>query len=165
MPGNGLSFGLRWVVSTVAVCGFLCVAQPQPAYACSPPLGGFPNYTVLDRVNAADVVLEGTIVGVAQNTPEFGLQIATVQVQRYLKGSGPSTVDIANFGQSSLCLVTAFVDDHWVFYVTDDVQAGFTANYLTAYDAVDVVNSRVLTLINVALGPKHYLPIILRNKG
>ncbi len=34
------------------------------AYACTPPVGGLPNYTIADHVQWAPIVLEGVVVSV-----------------------------------------------------------------------------------------------------
>lgn len=153
-----MRIGCFWL-STLGV--FFWGASVTPIFACSPPFGGFPPYTVVDRTRAADVVLEGVVVSVMEDVPEFGLQTATVQVNQYLKGDGPQTISVTNFGQTSLCLTTVFIDDHRVFYLKGDAETGFKANYLTAHDAVDAVNDAVLGWIAVGIEPPVYLPALM----
>ncbi len=115
----------------------MLVRPPLPALACTPPPGGLPPYTVADRTNAAEVVVEGTIVALTDADNYGAIKTATVEVRLYFKGDGPAVVSIARFGPSSLCLSPVSVGQHWIFYTTGDPRTGLTAHYLSQFDAVD----------------------------
>lgn len=147
------------------------LAVPAPsALACTPPPGGLPSYTVADRVNAAEVVLEGTIVALTDENDYFAIKTATVAVDRYFKEIGPVIVTIAHFGPSSLCLSEVSVGQRWIFYTTGDPATGLTAHYLSQFDAVDPATPEVIAQVIAAAGhnpvPPYgywiYLPIILK---
>ena len=150
---------------------FLILAVPAPsALACTPPPGGLPLYTVADRVNAAEVVLEGAIVALTDENDHFAIKTATVIVDRYYKQIGPVIVTIARFGPSSLCLSEVSVGQRWIFYTTGDPATGLTAHYLSQFDAVDPATPEVIAQVITAVGadpvPPYgywvYLPIILK---
>jgi len=103
----------------VLVCIGLGLAWPlpPPAFACTPPPGGLPHITTAERTNAAEIVLEGTVVDGTnqQGEPEYPLLVVKVQVLQYLKGGGPAIITIDGFGQGSLCLAEARIGDHLSF--------------------------------------------------
>ena len=74
------------------------------ALACTPPAGGPIRYSVTERTLAAPVVLVGTVSSVDGDPRNSNIQMATARVEEYLKGNGPSEVEIGNFGPTSLCL-------------------------------------------------------------
>ncbi len=88
-----------WIRKLLGVCltGFAVVlfaivilltpSQPfsSTACACTPPPGGHPVYTVADRVDAADVVLEGIVTEVRGS---WWPQEADVNVTQYFKDRG-----------------------------------------------------------------------------
>lgn len=149
---------------------FLLVTPTPPVLACTPPPGGLPPYTVADRTNAAEVVVEGTIVALTDADDYGAIKTATVKVDLYFKGSGPAVVSIARFGPTSLCLSPVSVGQHWIFYTTGDASTGLTAHYLSQFDAVDPVTSDIVAQVIAAVGHDPvrpygywvYLPIILK---
>jgi hypothetical protein len=152
----------------------LIFGLPVPAaLACTPPPGGLPPYTVADRVNAAEVVLEGTIIALTNEADPLAIKTATVEVKQYFKGTGPVIVTIAQFGPSSLCLSPVFVGQSWIFYAAGDPQTGLTAHYLSQFDAVDPATTEVIAQVIATLGyepvsPYGYwvfLPVILKASG
>ncbi len=160
---NSLVRFTKLVCFVLALNIILIFVMPAPsALACSPPPGGFPPYTVADRVNAAGVVLEGTVVAL---TDDFAVYTATVAVDQYFKESGPDIVTIAQFGFTSLCLSEVSVGQKWVFYATGDPATGLTAHYLSAHDAIDPATPEVITKVIAAVnGHRLYLPIVLKHK-
>lgn len=124
----------RLFFSICLIFGLLGLIPVAPAQACTPPPGGLPSYTVADHVQAAPVVLEG----VASYTTFLNFSIsATVQVVQYIKGSGPATVEISGFGDSSVCLVNVNTGDHLIFLASGDPASGqLQAYYLSQFDAV-----------------------------
>src|SRR5262245_15760059 len=96
-------------------CGMavlLSMLWAMPALACTPPPGGLPVITIAQRVQAADVVLRGTITQVA--VENFQNYTATIAVQSYYKSSGPATVTITNFGTGADCRSAVGVGDDWI---------------------------------------------------
>jgi hypothetical protein len=168
---NALARLTKWVCLVLALNIILILAVPAPsALACTPPPGGLPPYTVADRVNAAEVVLEGTIVALTDENDYFAIKTATVAVDRYFKEIGPVIVTIAHFGPSSLCLSEVSVGQRWIFYTTGDPATGLTAHYLSQFDAVDPATQEVIAQVIAAVGHDPvlpyghwiYLPIILK---
>ena len=123
----------------------------KPAYACSPPVGGFLQYTVGDRTSAAEVVLEGTVADVSPDGNVF--DSATVEVHQYFKGSGPATVEISGFGQESLCLSEVRIGDRLIFYANLNQSGELSAHYLRlSTDAVDPADTKTILEVMAAVG-------------
>jgi hypothetical protein len=123
-------------------------------------------YTVAERTNAAEVVLEGTVIAVTD--PHYGT--ATINVHRYFKGIGPAVVTVSDLGTTAMCLSPVWVGDRRIFYTTGDPISGLRAHYLSASDAVDPADAEIIAEIIAAVGHDPvlpfgyyvYLPIILR---
>src|SRR4051812_34670585 len=85
----------------IFVLGFLIFSffPLHSVSACSPTAtpAGFKGYSVADRTNAAQIVVEGTIQSVqhyqvVEGDVRFSGDEATIEVQRYLKGSGAKSI-------------------------------------------------------------------------
>lgn len=130
----------------VLVAGLLRAA---PAWACTPPPGGLPSYTATDRTLAAPIVVEGTAFAISG---EFFSQTAVVDVARYLKGIGPQYIAISGYGPSSVCLSEITQNFTGVFYVSGDETTGYSAFYLSQFDALAPNDEATLTEIIAASG-------------
>jgi hypothetical protein len=111
----------------------LSFASPSLVSACTTTPEGRPSYTLADQVNAAPIILEGTVLAVSKDSYPF---TATVQVQQYFKGSGPQEVIIGNFGSSAMCLTEVSVGDHLIFFASGEPDTGLRAFYMSAGAAV-----------------------------
>jgi hypothetical protein len=147
---------LAWQCGCALMLSLLWAA---PALACTPPPGGLPVITIAQRVQAADVVLRGTITKVTVES--FQNHTATIIVQSYFKGSGPATVMIANFGTGADCRSAVHVGDDWIFFAKGDPNALMQANYLSQFDAVTPPTAETIAQILAALNsrPRAYLPL------
>ncbi len=105
---------------------------PAPAFACTPPVGGLPRYTISEHVRAAPIALEGVVTAVSSQDYS---EAAAIQVVQYLKGSGPAAIAAQGFGPGSQCLSEVSVGQHALFYLTDS-GTGYFAYYLSQFDAV-----------------------------
>ncbi len=123
-------------------------AFPSTALACTPPPGGLPQYTVAERVNAAPIVIEGAVTKIDGQTSPY---TATINVIRYFKGSGTDTIQVKNYGSSSLCLSDVRVNDHRIFYITGNPTSGYFAFYMSQFDAVAPATGEVTTQIIAAV--------------
>lgn len=112
-----------------------CLITPATALACTPPPGGLPNHTVTDRTQAAQVVVEGTVLSV-QTDPATYRDLAVIQVTGYLKGIGPALIAVSNYGSSTICLSPVSAGQTGVFFINGDEATGYTASYLSQFDAV-----------------------------
>lgn len=92
----------------------LASRQTISVYACTATPTGQAPPTIADRVAHADIVLVGTVTQYLDESFEWS---AVVQVEQYLKGSGPERVTVLDFGDSSVCRRHVAVDDRLVFYV------------------------------------------------
>lgn len=131
------------------------VADPS-LYACTPPVGGLPSYTVAERVAAAEIVLEGTVTAVEGDPFP---QTATITVHQYIKGSGPETVTMSNFGPSGICLSEVSVGDHRLFYASGDPADDLRAFYLSQFDAVAPADPATLNEAITAAGQEPFIPV------
>src|SRR5215207_2866023 len=86
----------RWRGWRCGIALLLSALSTAAALACTPPPGGLPVFTIAQRVQAADVVLEGTVT--QMSAINFQNDTATITVQRYFKSTGPASVTITNFG-------------------------------------------------------------------
>ena len=86
------------VVLALAIGLVLIPPAAAPVCACTPPPGGLPDYTVADRTNAAEVVLEGTVLALTRESEYINVNTATVHVHQYFKGIGPAIATISGFG-------------------------------------------------------------------
>jgi hypothetical protein len=141
--------------------GVVLALWAVPALACTPPPGGLPVYTIAQRVAAADVVLEGTVTQVSTITiPD---DTATIQVQRFFKGSGPATVTITDFGPGAMCRSQVAVGNRFIFFARGDPATMMEANYLGQFDAVAPADPDTIAEVIAALNttPRAYLPMVL----
>jgi hypothetical protein len=149
---------LRWRCGIALLLSALSAAS---ALACTPPPGGLPVFTIAQRVQAADVVLEGTVTQMA--AINFQDDTATIAVQRYFKGSGPASVTITNFGPGALCRSSVQVGEHWIFFAKGDPSALMSASYLSQFDAIAAPSTSTIAQILAALDsrPRAYLPLLV----
>ncbi len=144
---------LQLVLLTAVVSA--AVYPAQRADACTPPAGGLPKFTVADRTEAAEIVLEGTVASLTDED----IISATVDVQQYFKGQGPATVDISGFGPSSLCLSRVGTGDRLIFYARGDPSNGLSAHYLSQFDAVDRADAQTIAEVIAAVGQAQITPV------
>jgi hypothetical protein len=128
---------------------------PPSAALCTPPIGGLPRYTVAERVAAADIVLEGTVTAVSGDPPNS----ATITVLQYIKGSGPATVTMGNFGPGSICRSEVNIGDHRLFYASGDPAANLQAFYLSQFDAVASAEPQIISEAIAAAGQEPFVPV------
>jgi hypothetical protein len=147
----------------------LIISTPT-ARACTEPVGGHPVYTVAERTQAAEVVLEGLVLDITNPDNEYAPRTATVKVYRYFKGTGPAIVTISGFGPPMLCLDQVYLGTWALFYTTGEPETGLYAHYMGNADAVDPVTPATVAEIIAAAGHEpvvaaghwFYLPLILK---
>ena len=150
----------RLIVAALIV-GAVGLAPPAPAFACTPPPGGLPYYSVADHVKAAPIVLEGVVIAtIGPYYPDYP-EVANVQVVQYLKGNGPSVIVISGFGPSSVCLSSVGLGQHLIFYVRGD-ENGYYAFHLSQFDAVAPADSQTIAEAAAASGQQ---PIFISPAG
>jgi len=81
---------------------------------------GFPTISPIRRAQAADIVLEGAIIGTSSSTGTSYLDTATILVERYLKGSGPDRVKVRGFGSGADCRPGAYPGTRSIFFIEAD---------------------------------------------
>ena len=96
-------------LAAITIAGLLLPAGVRPAYACS-----CAALTPEQYVDNADIIVVGTVVRLIETTEEFptpaekpGGQIpdvdAALQVERYLKGSGPAEIEVDDPPSGGTC--------------------------------------------------------------
>ena len=123
----------RRVVFLILLAIALFAAAPR-AHACTPPPGGLPSYTATDRTQAAPIVIEGTVIAV-QLDPSTSSDIAVIEVKRYFKGIGPQVISVNRFGSTAVCLSPVSPTETLIFYIQGDEANGYSAFYLSQFDA------------------------------
>src|SRR4051794_27482342 len=133
---------------------------PAAVLACTPPPGGVPVFTIGQHVQAADVVLRGTITQVTVES--FQNYTATIAVQQYFKGNGPATVTITDFGTGADCRSSVHVGEDGIFFANGDPSALMHASYLSQVDAVSTPDADTIAQIIAAVNsrPRAYLPLL-----
>jgi hypothetical protein len=160
MSGRAKKIAERLIVALGLVVGLGLMVMPAGRlWACTPPPGGLPDYTPADRTEAAEVVLEGTIVGRVDTSGYPWLETALVKVHRYFKGTGPALVTISHFGPGALCLSEVYIGQRAIFYTRGDPDTGLVAHYLSQFDAVDPVHPEVVAEVIAAAGQEPVLPV------
>lgn len=110
------------VISILA--GVTFGANIAPAFACAyqPAPSSYPKYTLKERVGLVPYVFSGTITDI-----KYGEKaIATVKVQLYFKGNGPSTVKISGFSSGADCQETVEINQQAVFFTFGDATTVLT---------------------------------------
>jgi hypothetical protein len=157
VAGKYLRLACALVLSfTLFVALVLARSATPTTCACAPPPGDIPHYTVADRTNAAEVVLEGTVIGVSDEHPY--IYTATVHVHQYFKEQGQVIATVSGFGPPSACLSPVHVGERWVFYAAGEPGAGLRAHYLSQVDAVAPATSEVIAQVIAAVGHDPVLP-------
>jgi hypothetical protein len=131
--------GLLFLIGGV-ICLYAFALRPEQVYACTATPPGQPSYTLADKVSAAPIILEGTVMEVAA-TPSNPLYEATIAVRHYFKGSGPAVVTVGRFGNSSMCLIDVKKDDHYIFFVATNPDGRWNAFYMSAGAAINHVDT------------------------
>ena len=121
---------------SIMVVGLILVQRPPVADACTPPPSGVhPTYSIAERFEQAQVVLQATVISTTEATGSPYDQIATIQVSHYFKGNGPDTLEVNNFADMALCLsVLPAVGGEYIFFV-DIFGDIWRANYGGVADA------------------------------
>lgn len=149
---------LRFTVLLVLLMGLFTWIDAAPvAHACTPPVGGLPDYTLADRVGFAPIVLEGRVVAVDETSYPM---TATIEVVQYFKGGGgPSTLTVNRFGSSSICLSMVYVGDHIILFAAGDPQSGqLEAFYASQFDAVTSASPENIQTVIDTVGQAPILP-------
>lgn len=132
-------------------------ASTPSVYACTPPVGGLPNYTLADRVGFAPIVLEGHVISVDETS--FPMT-ATIEVMQYFKGGGgPATLTVSRFGSSSVCLSMVYEGDHIILFAAGNPLSGqLEAFYASQFDAVTTATPEAVQLVIDTIGQAPILP-------
>ncbi|HEY1013180.1 MAG TPA: hypothetical protein VGE07_10785, partial [Herpetosiphonaceae bacterium] len=143
----------RWPILVWAALACCFGWPPAAALACTPPPGGPVVHTVAERVEAAQVVLEGTVTAVTEIGSRFNL-VASVDVHRYFKETGGAQVRISNFGESAACRSPVRVGDRWIIFAlpTPGGYGDFAAFYLDPHGALLPATEANIREVEAALG-------------
>jgi hypothetical protein len=132
------------VLMVLMLVGLQLVVAPMRA--CS---DDFPDPVISDQINGADLVLVGTVTGSSSDDPYLANYV--IQVEWYLKGSGPDAILMTGFGTGrGDCRNNIAIGERWVFFVdgnpaTDEVL--HTSYVNMTYDAVAAADTDTLKAI------------------
>ncbi|WP_110518420.1 hypothetical protein [Herpetosiphon llansteffanensis] len=105
----------RWSM----VLGVILGLWPTLALACTQPPPGVRRdpSTTADRVNAAQIVFEGTVIGGQQSGSTGPIYTATIEVHQYFKGVDNKIVTVDGFGDGASCRASVKVGDQRFFFI------------------------------------------------
>jgi len=118
------------------------------ACTATPPSMGTPP-TIADRVNAADIVLVGTVTDIVN--PQGFEETANVRVEQYFKGAGTEQIEVMGFGESSTCRRYVEIGDKLLFYIQKQADGSLYAHWLTAGGAAVSPTDELIAEITTAL--------------
>jgi hypothetical protein len=139
----------RALCAGLVVLAALFAPAPRRALACTPPPGGLPTFSLAERTQAADIVVEGEVIALGDAAGIPGAT-ATIQVRQYLKGAGPEQLTVTGYGPTSLCLSELFAGDVRVFYIVNDGAGGLRALYLSQFDAAAPATAFLISQVSTA---------------
>jgi hypothetical protein len=138
--------------------GIFLLANPlqKVAYACTATSSTNPGpppiqYTIEDRVTAAPIVLEGTVVSTGPGNS------ATVEVFRYFKGDGPALITGMRYGDGAMCQSPLFAGGPIIIFVSQWNVGEFSANYMGGIATVAATEENIQQII-AALGQEPTFP-------
>ncbi len=144
---------LSLYMSVVATLFILMIFTASPVLACSPAEEAM-NLTLEDRVHNAPMILVGRVVQ-GYTTSYGGYEVnreVDVEVERYLRGTGPALVRISGFGDGADCLTPIQVGAYAVFFVEGNPDETLDAVYLGVHDATWNVNEENIETITAITG-------------
>ena len=117
------------LVALISGAGLFTVFPTRHAEACTPVPSEWQwtRPSLAENLETAEVVLVGTVTGA--RGPETYNRIATIEVERYLKGRGPETVEIVGYGSGGLCLSEVQVGGRYIFFAAGNPQEQMRAHY------------------------------------
>lgn len=141
----------KWLSASAAAMGFTVFAMPFTALACS--VG--PDYTwptLEERTLAADYVIVGSVEGAdggstsSRSAEDYGFlemlligirgRVTDVTVDKWLKGTGSSTITVSGFGAGGDCRSPVPKGTAIMFLVGDAQSGDLALNHIGVYDAV-----------------------------
>lgn len=141
----------RFTAIAFLLTGIFLLANPlqKVAYACTATSSTNPGpppiqYTIEDRVIAAPIVLEGTVVNTGPGN------FATVEVFRYFKGDGPALITQIRYGDGALCQTPLFAGGPIIIFVSQWNAGEFSANYMGGIATVAATEENIQQIIAAA---------------
>lgn len=107
-------------------------ATPSTAFACTQPVGGHIRYSIEERVGQSSIIVEGQVIDVYT---EYYEHIAVIEVAYYYKGSGPSIISVAGYGDGAQCRSYVSSGQYQIFYLRENSDGSLWASYGSAGDA------------------------------
>jgi hypothetical protein len=148
----------RFTAIAFMLMGLFLLARPLPkvAYACTPTSSTNPGpppiqYTIEDRVTAAPLVLEGTVVSTGPGN------FATVEVHRYFKGDGPALITGMRYGDGALCQSPLFEGGPIIIFANQWDAGEFSASYMSGIATVPATEENIRQIIALT-GQEPILP-------
>jgi hypothetical protein len=125
---------LRWFIALffIALSITWWLLPTTKAYACTQPVGGHIRYSIEKRVDQAQMIAEGLVIEVYAESYE---KIALIEVTAYYKGSGPSLISVAGYGDGAQCRSYIIEGQQQIFYLRQNADGSLWASYGSAGDA------------------------------
>lgn len=130
----------------------MTLALPQTAHACTPSPES-QDYTFVDRINHAPIVLIGTVTGGETRGGAYEvITTAQVDVETVYKGEAQAIESISHFGDGADCLSWVQVGDRLVFFAERTPNGDLQASYLSVHDAAWSVDDYTVSELETQLG-------------
>lgn len=143
---------LTGLLSITVTLIIITLALPQTAQACSPAPES-QDYTFVDRINHAPIVLIGTVTGGETRGGTYEvITTAQVEVETVYKGEAQALEHISNFGDGADCLSWVQVGDRLAFFAERTANGTLQASYLSVHDAAWSVDGFTIDTLETQLG-------------
>jgi hypothetical protein len=141
-----LLFGITAVPSTYANgCG-AAISTPEP--------------TVQERVRAAAIILQGTVIQTEGRYPDY--YTALVRVSQYLKGNGPALVRISGFHNlwtMTHCANPAEKGSNLIFFTNGEVNSTLSSSRIGVKRSTLGINPAIIAEATSAIGQMPVTPL------
>lgn len=137
----------------LSLIGLLVLHTPnQTAYACTATSSTNPGpppiqYTIEERVAAAPIVLEGTVI--AQNRGNS----AQVEVHRYFKGDGPAIMNGVRYGDGAMCQTPLFPGGPIIIFISEWQPGDYAVYYFNGVGTLPATEENIQQVINATGQP------------
>lgn len=120
--------------------------RPVPVHGCTTTPEGTKAPTIAETAASVDIILLGTVTSLKEDAVTL-FETAVVDVEHYLKGSGPEQVELEGFGPGSVCRFFVPEGARLIFFIHLSQDGTFNLNWQQAGGTVSTPTDSVLAEI------------------